>query len=78
MKKLIIYDNQQRSGQWFDQSEAPKHVAKPNLYAKKFMVTIWWCNNGIIHYNFLKPGETITAVKYCQELEIFHQKLLKI
>ena len=39
------------------------------------MVTVWWSIAGVIHYNFLKPGETITAEKYCREIEVFHQKL---
>jgi histone-lysine N-methyltransferase SETMAR len=39
------------------------------------MVTVWWSTAGVIHYNFLKPGETITAETYCSEIEIVHQKL---
>lgn len=32
------------------------------------MVTVWWLANGIIHYNFLDPGETIKE-KHCQEID---------
>lgn len=76
-EKWILYDNRRRSAQWLDVDEAPKHMPKPNLHPKKVMVTVWWSATGVIHYNFLKPGETITAEKYCQEIEVVHQKLLK-
>uniref|UniRef100_A0A1I7WSJ6 N-acetyltransferase domain-containing protein n=1 Tax=Heterorhabditis bacteriophora TaxID=37862 RepID=A0A1I7WSJ6_HETBA len=38
------------------------------------MVTVWWSASGVIHYNFLDPGETITGEKYCQEIDKIHQK----
>ncbi len=74
-EKWILYDNRRRSAQWLDVDEAPKHMPKPSLHPKKTMVTVWWSAAGVIHYNFLKVGETITAEKYCRELEIAHQKL---
>ncbi|XP_032685161.1 histone-lysine N-methyltransferase SETMAR isoform X2 [Odontomachus brunneus] len=30
---------------------------------------------GLIHYNFLNPGETITTEKYCQQIDEMHRKL---
>lgn len=74
-EKWILYDNRRRSAQWLNRDEAPKHMPKPSLHPKKVMVTVWWSSAGVIHYNFLKPGETITAEKYCREIEIVHQKL---
>ena len=34
-EKWILYDNWQRSAQWLDQEEAPKHFPRPNLYQKR-------------------------------------------
>ncbi|CAK9816645.1 Histone-lysine N-methyltransferase SETMAR [Anthophora plagiata] len=42
------------------------------------MVTVWWSAMGIIHYNFLNPGETITAEKYCREIDNMHEKLKQL
>ena len=28
----------------------------------------WWSSAGVIHYNFLSPGQTITAESYCEEI----------
>ena len=39
------------------------------------MLTVWWSATGLIHYSFLKAGETITAEKYCQQMDKMHQKL---
>ena len=74
-EKWIQYDNRKRSGQWLDRNEAPKHFPKPDLHPKKVMVSVWWSMAGIIHYSFLKRGETITAESYSTELGIFHKKL---
>lgn len=74
-EKWIKYDNRRRSAQWLDADEQPKQMPKPNLHSKKTMITVWWTAAGLIHYNFLKEGETITAQSYCQEIEIMHRKL---
>ncbi|KAK6757940.1 hypothetical protein RB195_015640 [Necator americanus] len=74
-EKWILYDNRRRSAQWLDQKEAPRHHPKPKTHQKKIMVTVWWSAAGMIHYTFLNPGETITAEKYCQQIDEMHQKL---
>ncbi len=33
------------------------------------MLTIFWCSDGIVHYEFLPPKATITANYYCLLLE---------
>lgn len=73
-EKWVLFDNRKRSGQWLDRDEAPKHMPKPNL-RKKVLLTVWWGMQGIIHYKFLKAGETITSEKYCSELEVALEKL---
>lgn len=77
-EKWILYDNRKRSAQWLNHDEAPQHFPKPMLHPKKTMVTVWWSQAGLIHYNFLNPGETITAEKYCQEIDEMHRKLQEL
>lgn len=74
-EKWILYDNRQRSGQWLDKSEPPKTFPKQKLQQKKVMITVWWCVHGLIHFNFLDPGKTITSDSYCQQINDMHQKL---
>ena len=68
-------DSRRRSAKWLDHDEAPRHFPKRNLHQKKTVVTVWWSAAGLIHHSFLNPGETITAEKYCQQIDIMHQKL---
>uniref|UniRef100_A0A5S6QBM8 Tc1-like transposase DDE domain-containing protein n=1 Tax=Trichuris muris TaxID=70415 RepID=A0A5S6QBM8_TRIMR len=77
-EKWILYDNRKRSGQWLDAAARPCQVAKPNIQQKKIMVTVWWSMDGIIHYSFLNPAETMTGEKYCSELETMHEKLKEL
>lgn len=77
-EKWILYDNRRRSAQWLDRHESPKQFPKPKLHQRKVLVTVWWSSTGLIHYSFLKCGETITAEKYCHEIEEMNQKLKRI
>lgn len=77
-EKWIAYDNRRRSAQWLDRDKAPKHFPKASLHQKKLMVTVWWSMVGLIHFEFLKPGETITSERYCLQIDKMHQKLLKM
>ena len=72
-EKWVLYDNRRRSAQWLDADEAPRHFPKPELHQKKVMLTVWWSAVGLIHYSFLNAGETITAEKYCQQMDEMHQ-----
>ena len=33
------------------------------------MVTVWWSSHGLIHYSFRKPGQSIAAESYCNQLD---------
>ena len=74
-EKWVLYDNRRRSAQWLDADEAPRHFPKPELHQKKVMLTVWRSTTGLIHYSFLNAGETITAEKYCLQMDEMHQKL---
>ena len=74
-EKWVLYDNRRRSAQWLDANEAPRHFPKPELHQKKVMLTVWWSATGLIHYSFLNAGKTITAEKYCQQMDEMHKKL---
>ena len=74
-EKWIFYDNRRRSAQWLDKDEAPQQFPKPKLTQKKTLVTVWWSTAGVIHYDFLKRGETIHSDKYCLEITKMHETL---
>ena len=70
-----MYDNRKRGYVWVDKHAPPTTFSKPNLHPQKVLLSVWWCCNGVIHYNFLQPGQTITAESYCRDLDLMHQKL---
>ncbi|EYC32644.1 hypothetical protein Y032_0482g2274 [Ancylostoma ceylanicum] len=74
-EKWVLFNNRKRSSRWLDWNEPPKHSAKPDAHQKKLMLSVWWSISGIIHYRFMKPGESITADVYCNELEEMMRKL---
>ncbi|XP_046829265.1 histone-lysine N-methyltransferase SETMAR-like [Vespa crabro] len=76
-EKWIFSDNRKRSSQWVDKNTLPGHTPKLKFHKKRIMVTIWWNAQGVIHYSFLQPGETITAMSYCRDIDVMHEKLMK-
>lgn len=74
-EKWILHDNRKRSAQWLDAGEPPKHCPKRKIHQKKLMVTVWWTSRGVIHYSFMKQGQSITAEVYCTQLDEMIKKL---
>jgi histone-lysine N-methyltransferase SETMAR len=48
---------------------------KTDPHPKKVMLSVWWGVNGIIHWEILPNGCTITADLYCQQLDQVAEKL---
>lgn len=74
-EKWILFDNRKRSAQWLDKDEVPKHTPKPNIHQKKLMVSVWWSSAGVIHYSFMRTGQSITADVYCNQLDEMMREL---
>ncbi|CAK9796551.1 Histone-lysine N-methyltransferase SETMAR [Anthophora plagiata] len=75
-EKWILFDNRKRSAQWLDKDEAPKHTPKPSIHKKKKLtVSVWWSSASVIHYSFMRPGQSITVDLYCEQLEEMMRQL---
>ena len=61
---------QQRTAKrnWKKAGEGAEPVAKAGLHPMKVLLCVWWDCRGIIHFELLRHGETITADKYCEQL----------
>lgn len=62
-EKWILYDNRKRKHHW-SSTGSVSLTAKPNIHQQKVMLCVWWTSAGIIHYEFLESGKTITAEVY--------------
>ena len=71
-EKWIYFDNPKRKKSWCEPSTS---TPKRNIHGFKVMLCIWWDQKGIVYYELLKPGETITAIRYQQQLINLNQVL---
>lgn len=74
-EKWVQYDNSKRKRQWLSAGESSKSTPKPNIHGKKVLLCVWWGMKGIIHYELLKPGQTINAELYCQQLDRLNDQI---
>lgn len=75
-EKWVMYVNIVRKRQWVDKGEPADPVPKPDLHPKKLLLCCFWCQAGMEWWELLKPGNTITADKYCNQLRELKAHLL--
>lgn len=76
-EKWVIHENTARSGAWLPKGANPTTIPKPDLYPKKLLLTVWWTARGVVHVDYLQPGQTVTAVVYCKYIDAVQNKLLQ-
>jgi histone-lysine N-methyltransferase SETMAR len=77
-EKWVLYKNHHRRAQWVDVDEQPADVAKQDLHPKKVLLSVWWSINGVVHWELMCEGETITAEVYARQLEAVKKKLIPL
>ncbi|GFV00359.1 histone-lysine N-methyltransferase SETMAR [Trichonephila clavipes] len=76
-EKWVLYDNPKRKRQWLSPNESPRRTTKPGLHPKKALLCVWWGIRGIVHFEVLKPGETVNSDLYCEQLDRLNQSLIE-
>lgn len=64
----INYDGTAQKIVWKKPDEETTLTPKPDKHRKKQMLCIFWSKQGPLHWELLKPGTTIDAKKYCEQL----------
>ena len=67
-EKWIYFDNPKRKRSWVDPDQPATTSAKRDIHGKKVLLCIWWDQKGVLFYELLQPGETVTAIRYQQQL----------
>ena len=75
LRNLVLYVNHTRKHQWLEAGQTGVATPKNDLHPKKIMLSVWWGIRGIIHWELLPTGCTITADLYCQQLDRVAAKL---
>ena len=74
-EKWVLYVNHTRKRQWLSVGQTGTVTPKNDLHPKQVMLSVWWGVKGIIHWELLPDGCTVTADLYCQQLDRVAQKL---
>jgi len=72
-EKWIYFQNPKRKKSWVDPAQPSS--SRPNRFGRKTMLCVWWDQEGVIYYELLKPGETVNAHRYHQQLIKLHHTL---
>ena len=67
-EKWAYDENAKRKEAWILLSEPGPSAPKRNIHVQKTMLCIWWDQEGVVYHELLKPGETMTDVRYKQQL----------
>jgi len=70
-EKWIYFQNPKRKKSWVDLAQ-PSTSSRPNRFGRKTMLCVWRDQESIIYYELLKPGETVNAHRYHQQLIKLH------
>ena len=76
-EKWIYFENPKRKKSWVDPGQPSTSTARPNRFGKKTMLCVWWDQKGVIYYELLKPGETVNAQRYRQQIINLNHALLE-
>ena len=67
-EKWIYFKNPKRKKSWVNPGEASTSTAKPDRFGKKTMLCVWWDQRGMVYHELLKPGGTVNAQCYRQQM----------
>lgn len=76
-EKWIYFENPKRKKSWVDPGQSSTSSARPNRFGRKTMLCIWWDQQGVLYKELLKPGETVNAERYRQQLTNLNHALIE-
>lgn len=75
-EKWIRFTNPLMKKHWVTRGESSNPIPKPNIHEKKLLLCVWWNIYGVIYFELLKPGQTVTSELYCHQLNRLRASLV--
>lgn len=66
---MVVLREPKKTKSCVNPGEPSISIAKLNIHAKKVCLCILWDFKGVIHFELLKPDETITTERYKHQLQ---------
>jgi histone-lysine N-methyltransferase SETMAR len=76
-EKWIYLNNPDLQKHWLDRGQLPVPVAKRERFGKKVLLCVWWNYKGLIYYELVPVGRTISVEVYSQQLEKMYTVFLE-
>jgi len=76
-EKWINFENTHRKKSWVN-ARSPTISTPKKCALKKAMLCIWWDSKGLLFYEMLKPGETVTTNLYKGQLHKLNEKIQEL
>ena len=76
-EKWVLYVNVERKRHLLQPHQRPEPTPKADLHPKKRMLSVWWSVSGVIYWELLPEKATITASRYCAQLQRLAAELAK-
>lgn len=74
-EKYILYENPKSKKSWVDTGQPSTSPLKQDIHLKKVLLCIWWDMKGVLYYELLETGQTVTAERYSQQLNNLSEEL---
>lgn len=52
-------------------------IPRRNIHGHKVLLCIWWDQEGVLFYELLPPGQTVTGDRYSKQLRQLHQEFIR-
>jgi histone-lysine N-methyltransferase SETMAR len=76
-EKWVVYANVSRKRQWLAPGQKAKPTPKAGLHPEKRMLCVWWSVTGVVHWELLPVNTTVTAARYCAQIQRMAAELEK-
>lgn len=74
-EKWIYLNNPDMAKQWLDIRQLPEPVVKRGRFESKVLLCVWWNYEGLVYFETVPDGRTITAEIYCGQLTRMYEVL---